>query len=205
MKKSKSSRQTDIVEYIPEERAADILDEMSPDEASDLLADLPEEKADSLLHQMHEEEAEEVRYLMRYPEHSAGGRMTTDFVQVLPSMTVDAVIEANREILLSADLIYYMYAVETYEESKLVGVITVRDLLVHDRDKPVQDFMLTTFISVRPGEGEQEVARKMAEYNLLALPVVDAAGTLLGVVTVDDVLDALLPEGWKKRLPRIFR
>jgi Mg/Co/Ni transporter MgtE len=141
---------------------------------------------------------------LRYPEHTAGGIMTTDFVMVLPTMTVAEVIEANRQVFLSADLIYYMYVVDSEETCALLGVITVRDLLVHDRKDVVGDFMLKEVISVRPGEHEQEVARKMAEYNLLALPVIDASGVLIGVVTVDDALDALLPEGWKKRLPKIF-
>ncbi len=199
-----AERQTDIVESMPEERAADILEEMAPDEATDLLSELSEDKADALLEQMDEEEAQEVRQLMRYPEKSAGGIMTTDFVQVLPSMTVEEVIETNKPVFMSADLIYYMYVVESEEDPKLIGIITVRDLLVHERNKVVSDFMLKEFLSVRPGENKREVARKMAEYNLLALPVVDRNDTLLGVVTVDDALDALLPEGWQKRLPRIF-
>jgi magnesium transporter len=199
-----ADRQTDIVEDIPEERAADIIEEMAPDEAVDLLSELPEDKAGALLKQMDEEEAQEVRQLMRYPEHSAGGIMTTDFVYVLPEMTVDQVIEANKPVFMSADLIYYMYVVESEDEKKLVGIITVRDLLIHERTTRVSDFMLTEFLSVRPGEKQQEVARKMAEYNLLALPVVDRNDRLLGVVTVDDALDALLPEGWQKRLPKIF-
>jgi magnesium transporter len=199
-----AERQTDIMEIIPDERAADILEEMAPDEATDLLSELPEEKATALLDQMDEEEAQEVRQLLRYPEHSAGGIMTTEFVIVLPGMTVADVIEKNRPIFMSADLIYYMYVVDSEEACVLVGVITVRDLLVHDSKDVVGDFMLKEFLSVRPGENEQEVARKMAEYNLLALPVIDKGGILLGVVTVDDALDALLPEGWKKRLPRIF-
>ncbi len=199
-----AERQTDIVEQIPEARAADILDEMAPDEASDLLAELPEDKAGALLDQMDEEDAEEVRYLMRYPEHSAGGLMTTDFVRVPATMTVAQVIETHKLVFLSADLIYYIYVTDSEDDQKLVGVITVRDLLVHDRNHAVGDFMLTDFLSVRPSENEREVARKMAEYNLLALPVVDRDDTLLGVVTVDDALDAVLPESWKKRLPRIF-
>jgi Mg/Co/Ni transporter MgtE len=199
-----AERQTDIVDYIPEERAADILEEMAPDEATDLLAELPEEKAGALLKEMDQEEADEVRQLMRYPENSAGGTMTTDFVCVTPDMTVDQVIEENKPIFLSADLIYYMYVVDSEENDTLVGIITVRDLLVHQRDKPVGEFMLKDFLSARPAESRKEVARKMAEYNLLALPVVDRNNKLLGVVTVDDALDALLPEGWKKRLPRIF-
>jgi magnesium transporter len=197
-------RQTDIMEQIPEERAADILEEMAPDEATDLLAELPEERADALLEEMDDEEAEEVRQLMRYPEHSAGGTMTTDFVCCTPEMTVGDVIEANKATFLTADLIYYIYVVQTEENDKLVGLITVRDLLVHEPGRKVADFMLTDLLTVRPGESQREVARKMAEYNLLALPVVDAGKKLLGVVTVDDALDALLPEGWKKRLPKIF-
>lgn len=197
-------RQVDILETIPDERAADILEEMTPDEATDLLADMSEGKADTLLGQMDEAEAQEVRQLMRYDENSAGGIMTTDFVSALPDMEVEDVIGANRDTFMSTDLIYYIYVVEAVDTNKLLGIITVRDLLVHDPDDRVGDFMLKEFISVRPGENKKEVARKMAEYNLLALPVVNAQGELLGVVTVDDALDALLPEGWKKRFPRIF-
>jgi len=199
-----AERQTDIVEQIPDARAADIIEEMAPDEASDLLSELDEERAGSLLEQMDEEEAAEVRQLMRYPEDSAGGIMTTDFVRVTPEMTIDQVIETNKAVFLSADLIYYMYVVDSPATDKLVGIITVRDLLVHDRDTQVAQFMLHDFLSVRPGEKEREVARKMAEYNLLALPVLDHNGDLLGVVTVDDALEALLPEGWQRRLPKIF-
>lgn len=197
-------RRTDIVEHIPEDRAADILEEMAPDEASDLLADLPEEKAGSLLEHMEAEEAQPVRQLMRYAENTAGGIMTNEFVRVLPDVTVDEVIEGNRQLFLSTDLIYYMYVVDAHDVNRLLGIITVRDLLVQPRDCPVKEFMLTDFITARPGEDKKEVARKMAEYNLVALPVVDASGVLHGVVTVDDALEALLPEGWRKRLPRVF-
>jgi magnesium transporter len=199
-----AERQTDIVEQIPDERAADILEEMAPDEATDLLSELDEAKAGALLEHMDEDEAAEVRQLMRYPEDSAGGIMTTDFVRVRPDMTIDQVLEANRPIFLSADLIYYMYVVEPDEGDKLVGIITVRDLLIHDRSARVGEFMLTEFLTARPAEKEREVARKMAQYNLLALPVVDLKGSIIGVVTVDDALDALLPEGWQRRLPKIF-
>jgi len=177
---------------------------MAPDEAADVLAELPEERADALLEEMDDEDAEEVRQLMRYPEHSAGGTMTTDFVHCTPEMTVSEVIEANKATFLTTDLIYYIYVIHEEEREKLVGLITVRDLLVHEPDRKVADFMLTELLTVHPAESQREVARKMAEYNLLALPVVDSGRKLLGVVTVDDALDALLPEGWKKRLPRIF-
>ncbi len=199
-----SVRQTDIVEQIPDARAADIIEEMAPDEASDLLAELSEEKAGALLEQMDDEEAQPIRHLMRYSESSAGGIMTTDYVRVLPDMTVGQVIEANRSVFMSADLIYYMYVVDDLQHNELVGIITVRDLLVQERECPVSSFMLKEILTARPGENKREVARKMAEYNLLALPVVDKLGILSGVVTVDDALDSLLPEGWQKRLPRIF-
>jgi Mg/Co/Ni transporter MgtE len=197
-------RQTDIVEQIPEERAADILEEMSPDEATDLLGDLPDDKAKALLGQMGREEAEEIRRLLRYPDDSAGGIMTTEFVTAYPDMTVGEVIEANKDRFRATDLIYYIYVVDPEHEGRLVGIITVRELLVHDRDVRVGDIMLKDFITVEPEEDKTDVARKMAEYNLIALPVVDSDNTLLGVVTVDDVLDALLPAGWKRRIPKIF-
>jgi CBS domain-containing protein len=198
------SRQTDIVEQIPDERAADILEEMSPDEATDLLADLPDDKANSLLRQMDKQDAEEIRRLLRYPDDTAGGMMNTVFVKVLPTQTVGEVIESNKEAFGSADLIYYIYVVDPEDEQRLVGIITVRDLLVHDRGTKIGDIMLKDLIVVTPDESQKEVARKMAEYNLMALPVVDDSGRLLGVVTADDALDALLPEGWKRRIPRIF-
>ena len=198
------ARRADIVEQIPEERAADILEQMAPDEASDLLADLPEAKAGSLLEHMEPDEAQPVRQLMRYPENSAGGIMTNEFIRVLPEATVEEVIEANRHSFVAADLIYYMFVIESEDSHRLVGIITVRDLLVQPRNCPVREFMLKDFTTARPGEDKKEVARKMAEYNLLALPVVDGTGMLHGVVTVDDALEALLPEGWKKRLPKIF-
>lgn len=199
-----ADRQTDIVDQIPEGRAADILEEMAPDEASDLLSELPEDKAGSLLGQMDEEEAHPIRQLMLYPESSAGGMMTTDYVRVLPDMTVREVIDTNHEAFMCTDLIYYMYAVDNLDDNHLVGIITVRDLLVQPADKPVGEFMLKEILTARSGEDRREVARKMAQYNLVALPVVDKAGVLHGVVTVDDALDALLPEGWQKRLPKIF-
>jgi CBS domain-containing protein len=197
-------RQKDLVEQMPDERAADIIEEMAPDEATDLMAELPEDKAGALLEEMDEEEAADVRQLLRYPDHTAGRAMTTDFVCVQPDMTVEEVIQQNRDLFLSSDLIYYMYVTESVDSDELVGVITVRDLLVNERDVKVADFMVTEFLSVRPGEQEREVARKMAEYNLLALPVVNRNNKLLGVITIDDALDSLLPEGWKKRIPRIF-
>ena len=143
-------RQMDIIEQIPDERAADILEEMAPDEATDLLADMPEEEADALLKEMDDEEAAEVRQLLRYPEHSAGGTMTTDFVCCTPEMTVGQVIEENKATFLTADLIYYIYVVQTEENDKLVGLITVRDLLVHDSDRKVADFMLTDLLRCVP-------------------------------------------------------
>lgn len=204
MEEIAAERQTDIMELIPDDLAADIIEEMAPDEATDLLAELPEDQADALLDEMEEDRASDVRQLMRYPNHTAGRAMTTDFICVRPDMTVADVIDTNKPRFLSSDLIYYMYVTATEEDDTLVGVITVRDLLVQERDTPVGDFMLTDFLAVRPGEHEREVARKMAEYNLLALPVIDRNGLLLGVITVDDALDSLLPEGWKKHLPRIF-
>jgi magnesium transporter len=198
------NRQIDIVMQMPDERAADIIEEMAPDEATDLMSELSEEKASALLEEMDDDEAEDVRHLLRYPENTAGRAMTTDFVSVRPTMTVAEVIERNKQHFLSADLIYYMYVTDSEESNQLIGVITVRDLLVNERDVQVADFMLTEFLSVRPGEHEREVARKMAEYNLLALPVVSRNDEMLGVITIDDALDSLLPEGWKKRIPRIF-
>ncbi|MBI2760820.1 MAG: magnesium transporter [Chloroflexi bacterium] len=198
------ARQADILEGMDEERAADILEEMEPDDAADLLADLPEQKAESLLDKMDPEQAEDVRDLMAYEEDTAGGIMTTEIVVVPVELRVGEAMRYLREQAEMPELIYYVYVVDSLTDSRLLGVLSLRDLLLADPAADVSSVMETDLQTARPDDEARDIARTIAEYNLLALPVTDDHGRLLGVVTVDDAMELLLPEGWRRRLPRVF-
>ena len=194
--------QVDLLEALPTERAADILEEMGPDEAADLVADLSEERQEELLALMAPEEASDVRELLAYGEETAGGLMTTDFITVSEHQTAGEVIDMLRRLAPPADQVYYLYVTDA--DDVLLGTITLRGLIVADPSTPVRDFVRPDPISVRVDTDAEEVARAIARYNLLALPVVDDQGRLQGIVTVDDALERALGEDWRKRLPEIF-
>jgi magnesium transporter len=194
--------QVDILEDLPPEKAADILEEMGPDEAADLVADLSEERQRELLGLMEPEEASDVRELLAYGEETAGGLMTTDFMTISPDETAQQVIDMLRERHPSADQVYYLYV--TDPDGTLVGTITLRGLIVASPETTVREFMRPDPISVAVDVDAEQVGAAIARYNLLALPVVDAEGTMQGIVTVDDAFERALGEGWRKRLPEIF-
>lgn len=184
--------QVSVLNSMDDERASDILEEMEPDDAADLLADLPEERADDLVELMEPEEAAEVKQLLSYPEDSAGGLMTTEFVALPQNLTADQAIARLREGAPDAETIYYVYV--TDESGRLVGVLSLRHLIVAPPTTPISELMIKDVISVRADANRDEAASLIAKYNLLALPVVDEQGGLLGIVTVDDVMDAMLEE-----------
>src|ERR687894_1026176 len=178
--------QARIIGEMEEERAADILEWMSPDEAADVLGDLPEEKAEDLLNRMEGEEQADVAELLPYEDDEAGGLMTTEFVVLPKRLTVGEAIARLREMAETPNMIYYLYVVEAENSWKLSGVITLRSLILADPSMPLEEVMRTEFQRADPGEPAREVAQRIAEYNLLALPVVDESGDILGIITVDD-------------------
>jgi magnesium transporter len=194
--------QVDVLEALPPETAADILEEMGPDDAADLLADLSEERKTELLGLMEPEEASDVRELLTYGEETAGGLMTKDFITVSPTDTAQGVIDRLRELQPDANHTYYLYVTDA--DGMLMGTITLRGLIIADPDTRVSEFTRPEPISVTVDTDADEVARAIARYNLLALPVVDEEGRVQGVVTVDDAMERALGEGWRKRLPEIF-
>ncbi len=194
--------QVDVMEDLTPERAADILEEMSPDDAADLVADLDQETRDEILAHMEREEAEEVQELLGYDEDSAGGLMTTEFIAVEERMTAGGAIDRLRELEPDAETIYYVYVLD--EEGRLTGVISLRDLIVARPETPVPEVMIREPKAVNVNADQDEVAEVVAHYNLLAVPVVDDDGVMMGIVTVDDALDTVIPTAWKKRLPRVF-
>jgi CBS domain-containing protein len=198
-----AARQAQIIGDMDKERAADILEHMSPDEAADVLGDLPEEKAEDLFNRMEDEEQLEVAELLPYEDDTAGGLMTTEFVTLPRDLTVGKALARLREMAETPNMIYYLYVVEG-ESWQLTGVITLRSLILADPSFPLEHVMRSDIQVAHVHDDAAEVAQKISEYNLLALPVVDEAGDILGIVTVDDAIEILLPKDWRQRLPRLL-
>ncbi len=195
--------QASLVEGMSDEKVADLLEEMAPDEAADLLAELPEERSQELLNLMEDEEAQDVRKLLAYPEDSAGGIMTTEYIALPTGLSADQALAYLRENADEAETIFYVYVIES--DGRLAGVFSLQDLVLAKPRTPVADFMHERVVTVHPSASQQDVAEVVAKYNLLAVPVVDDDNRLQGIVTADDALDKLIPTAWKKRLPRMYR
>ena len=193
--------QVSVIAHMDSERASEILEEMPPDEVADILADLPEARAHEILGLMEKDEADDVRELLAFPEDTAGGMMTTEYVAVSVGLTAQECIDALRVLEPEAESIYYVYVVD--EEEHLRGVLSLRDLIVANPNTPITEFMRREIVSVPLEASAEEVAAVLTKYNLLAVPAVDDEGRLRGIVTVDDALDRVLPEGVKRRLPRV--
>jgi magnesium transporter len=192
--------QVSVIEHMDAERASEILEEMPPDEVADILTELPKERAERLLSLMETEEARDVEELLAYEEDTAGGLMTTEYVAVHEGLTAQQCIEELRRMEPDAESIYYVFV--TDGEDHLKGVLSLRDLIVAKPDTPIGSIMIREVIALRLDDSAEEVAAVLSKYNLLAVPVVDDEFRIQGLVTVDDVLDAVLPESTKRKLPR---
>jgi magnesium transporter len=184
--------QVEIIENMDSERASDILEEMPPDEAADILGELPEEKSSELLNLMEPEEAEDVRELMGYPEDTAGALMTTEYIALFGSTTVEKTIERLRELEPAAETIYYLYVVDEMES--LQGVLSLRDLIIAQPQTTLGEIMRSRIVSVGHHDDHEKVLDMVSKYNLLAVPVVDDHNMIQGIITIDDVLDTILPD-----------
>jgi len=199
-----TENQARILEKMDEERAADILEEMSPDDAADVLSELSDEKAQELFDLMEEDEKADVAELLPFHKDTAGGLMTTEFVTFPKDLTVSEAISRLREMAETPNMIYYLYIVEKENSWKLEGLISLRNLILADPSVPLSKVMRDKFQSAHPQDDAETVAQTIAEYNLLALPVVDDLGEIAGIVTVDDAMEILLPKNLNKRLPQMF-
>ncbi len=184
--------QADAIDDLAESRASDLLAEMDPDDAADIIADLPYEKAERLLRLMGIKEARAIRSLLGYKDKTAGGIMTPEVTTVTADMTVEQVIDFLRSEAAEHENIYYIFVVE--EDNRLVGVVSLRDLIMSAPDTPVSEILDRDVITVGPDDDQEDVAETMTKYDLLALPVVDETGKLLGIVTVDDALEVMEEE-----------
>lgn len=196
-------KQRTLLTEMEKKQAADLIDEMSPDDAADLLASISDEKKEEILRLMDPKESHELRELLEYPENTAGGIMTTEYASIKGNMTTYEVLQRIRKIADDVETIYYIYILS--EDDTLLGVITMRELLLTDDDAPIYSYMNKDVISANTNEEQDEVARMIAKYNLIAIPVVDDDNIMKGIVTVDDAIDIILPTAWKKRIPKMFR
>ncbi|MCB5166951.1 CBS domain-containing protein [Streptomyces bambusae] len=193
--------QIEIIGKLKEERAADVLEAMDPDDAADLLSELPEDDQERLLTLMQPDDAADVRRLLSYEERTAGGLMTTEPIVLRPDATVADALARVRQSDLSPALAAQVYVCRPPDETptgKYLGTVHFQRLL---RDPPftlVSSIVDTDLRPLRPEASLASVTSYLAAYNMVAVPVVDESGSLLGAVTVDDVLDHLLPEDWRE-------
>ena len=188
---------TRIISQLDSEHASDILEEMPPDEAADVLGDLPEEKAQELLSLMDKEEADELQELMEHEEDSAGGLMNHEFIAVSRETTVGGALAEVRRQAKEVETIYYAYVLDPSE--RLVGVVSLRDLLIGNPADKVSAVMTEQLKTVGIESGPEEILALLAKYDLIAVPVLDEDGRMAGVVTIDDVVELFLPYALKRR------
>ena len=191
----------EILEALEAERAADILEEMDPDDAADLIAELAPERAKDLLERMEPEEADDIRRLLSYDDFSAGGMMTSEPIVLAPDETVADALARIRNADLSPALASQVYVCRQPTETptgKYLGVCHFQRLLREPPSSLVSALLDTSLEPMRPDTPLSVLTRSFAAYNLVALPVVDETGSLVGAVTFDDLVDNMLPQGWRE-------
>ncbi|MDN6289738.1 MAG: magnesium transporter, partial [Tetragenococcus koreensis] len=181
-----------IKDYLGEMRAgyaSDMLAQMYTDNAVDLLNTLNKKQMGKYLSLMDAEDAAEIKELLHYEDETAGAIMTTEFVSIVANQTVRSAMYVLKRVAKEAETIYYTYVVD--QDNYLVGVISLRDLLVSDDDEMIADILNDRIISVHVGDDQEDVAQTFRDYDFLALPVTDYEDHLLGIVTVDDIIDVI--------------
>jgi magnesium transporter len=184
-----------IIEQMGEKVAAPLIDAMSADQQADLFRELPERERPRFLKVLDAPTRETLSVLLRYRPDTAGGIMTTEFVAVPTNWSVGQTLDHISRVGRAKETVYTVYGVEP-ESKRLVHVVSLRDLMMADHARPIVEVgNRRRPLSVAPATDREEVARTISKYNLLALPVLDEGGHMLGIVTVDDVIDAIVREG----------
>jgi len=187
-----TSIMVELVSGLSPEFTARIVSQMASDDAADLLEALPEELAREIRAHMEREEREEVEELLKYDPETAGGIMSPDFMYLDEELTVEEAIKKVQKRSEEKEMVFYLYI--THGDGQLAGVLSLRELLLHPMHRKLKNIMNTNVISVTTDTDQEEVAHIVSQYNLLAVPVVDATFKLVGIVTVDDVIDVLREE-----------
>ncbi len=186
-------RRAAILEHLEPERTAQILAGLSADERTDIIQKMNLHERHRVLPKLSSEMRTELDYLLQYPDHTAGGIMTTEFVRLDPSMTVGEALKHIRGTAREKESIYACYVLVP-QTSFLLGAVSLRDLVMAELDKPVNEVMRRKPVTVSALDDQEAVAKKIAKYNLLAVPVLERNGSVVGFVTVDDVIDVLVEE-----------
>ena len=181
-----------LVETLSEKEISDIIAKMYVDDAADLLEELPANLVTKVLKNTNPSKRKEINEILKYPEDSAGSIMTTEYVELKEDDTVRDAFEKIKKTGLKKETVYTAYI--TDNQKHLLGVTTVKDLMMEDPDKKVKDIMEENVISVNTMEDKEEVAKMFDKYDFLALPVIDSENRLVGIVTVDDALDVMSEE-----------
>lgn len=184
--------QADIIRLLSGDQARAILSDMASDDAADLIGELSPEEAQEVMDSIGEEESRDFGDLLKYPEDSAGGIMTTEYISLPADLAVEEAIARLREIAPKAETIYYVFVVN--DAGHLIGVLSLRDLIASSDGVLLKDIMRRNVISVNAELDQEEVARIVSKYDLLAVPVVDDQERLLGIITVDDIIDVMEQE-----------
>ena len=191
----------ELVQQLGVDRAVDVIEEMDTDDAADLLKELPDDAAQEIIEALEPEDAEELKRLVSYGDYTAGGMMTTEPVMLLPDATVAEALARVRNPEISPALASQVYVVRSPLETptgKYLGVAHIQRLLREPPSNLVSAVIDKDLEPIGPESSLATVARYFATYNLVALPVVDEAGRLIGAVTVDDLVDHMLPEDWRQ-------
>ena len=184
--------QSDLIGDLSESEASELLASMEPDDAADILGELPYEKAEKLLWLMGVQDQARIRNLLGYREKTAGGIMTTEFVWVYEDATVAQTIEKIRSKREDYDTVHYIYSIDA--QGRLIGAVSLRSLVLATPETSIFDLSTRDLITASPDDDQEEVAENISKYDLLAMPVVDEDGKLLGIVTIDDALDVMEEE-----------
>ena len=183
---------SELLEQSDPKKIAEIFKEMSPDDLADIIGDMPKDVANKVLQSLGKKDSEEVQELLKYEEDTAGGIMSTHFLALNEKITVKDALERIRAASDDTEVSFYLYLLDDFQH--LTGIISFRKLLTTPLDTPLKKIMKTDVISVRVDEDQEDVARIVERYNILSVPVVDRYNKLVGVVTVDDIIDVIRAE-----------
>jgi magnesium transporter len=186
------TKQLELIGIIPRDELGRLLSDMPPDDRADLLLEVPEDRREAILPAMAQAEREDVRRLMSYPEGTAGALMTSEYATLSSDETVAAALDRLRREAPDKETIYYSYVIDP--QRRLLGNVSLKDLILARPEARVSDVMRTDVISVRVTDDQEQAARTITEYDLIALPVVDTSNALVGIITHDDAADVIVQE-----------
>ncbi|UCZ53629.1 magnesium transporter [Bacillus shivajii] len=184
--------QNKIMQELHESYAQDMISHMSADDVVDFLSEIQESRANKIIDGLEDEDAKDIKELLAYEEETAGAIMTKEFINIRAASPVRDVIDLLRNEGPDAETIYYLYVIN--EKHELAGVVSLRDLIIANPDKKVEDVMSSRVVSVRTSDDQEEVANLIKKYDFLAVPVVTSQNKLVGIITVDDILDVIEEE-----------